>query len=1042
MAVVGEAHVVVRAITTGFQREVQNSLRRANVQGAGQQVAQSFSRGFNKNLQKNLTGVSGAFANIRANGREAADAFRRLVTAGYFLGPAIAALVGAVGALASGLVVLVSQVAAAVPALMALGGALAAIGQAFAVVKMAFSGIGEALKARSKDAKGAGRDNEAALRRIEDAERALARVIERNRETLIDSARNLADAENNLTKAREDAREELQQLAFDAEDAAISEKKAAIELERARETLLRVQDLPPNSRARREAELAFAEADLNLRRARDRNSDLAKEQDEASEKGVEGSDKVVEALQRLQEAQEDQARAARDGLRAQADAERDLARAREDAAKKTGGGAGDDAFDKLIPEAQAFVDLLLKIKEQFKAVKEEVQRQFLPRLGEALSLLVDSYFPALQRLLPETAKSLGETSKKFAEIVASQQNLKSFEVIGANNIYVIERLGTVAGNLVTVLFRLLEAAGPLTRRFADWVVTLTNGWVAASDTEEELSGLTETFNYAGDVAAQLGDIFKNIFDALMNIGRAAAGPGSAGEMLLTSFENATKKFADFTARISADGSLEAYFKRVVPNVEAIGRLFNELVMAFLALADDEGVGKFADSLGGAFSTIADALAKLLEGAPALGEFVDKFVEFLALFAESQSIQNFFSVLNFALDVLIKFFSNDVIMQITLGVTAFFGFVKAITFLKNVGVTALTILTGYGQKLFDIGKAVFGLPGMIGNLAAKLKVASVAFKLSGGGLSGLTAALSTFGITVGAPVLIAVAAIAALAAILVLAWQKSEIFREAVMALVGAVKDALGEAFDRILAAIQEVMPQVQSFGDIFKTIGDFLGTYVVPIIQVLLVTAIETAADTIVGFIKVIGGIIKIFQAVWSFIKGFFALFRGDTDKAAKLFSDAFRKLVDGLKLIWSGVKDIIFAPFKAAFNLVAKAWNKTVGTIEFTVPDWVKWTGVGALVAGKTFKVPSIPELARGGTVYPMSGGTLVKVAEAGRPERIEPLDEDGLSRRDRAIISMLAGAGGGQTFNIYPSPGMDERELAAVVSRQIAFQLRAGSV
>jgi phage-related protein len=1035
MPVVGDAYVIVRAVTTGFERDVQNALRRANLQNAGQQVSRSFSRGFGSGLQRQATGLSSAFADIRVNGRGAADAFRRLVTVGYFLGPAIAGVVGAVGSLAAGLVALVAQIGAAVPALAALGGALAALGQAFAVVKVGLSGIGEALKARSKDAKGAGRDNEAALRRIEDAERSLARVIEQNRESFIRSARELADAEDNLARAREEAAENLQQLNFDAEDAALSEKKATIELEKARERLLRVQDLPPNSRARREAELAFAEADLNLRRAKDRNSDLAKEQDKANKKGVEGSDEVVEATRRVQDAREQQAKTERDGLRAQTDAERALARAREDAAKGGGGAAGDDAFNKLIPEAQAFVDLLLKIKDQFKAIREEVQREFLPRLGEALSLLVDSYFPALERLLPATGKALGETAKKFAEIATSQQALRSFEAVGETNIYVIERMGTVAGNLYTALLGILEAAGPLTKRFSDWVVTLSEGWAAAFTTNEQVEKMTGIFNYAGDVAAQLGDIFGNIWDALMNIGRAAAGPGSAGEMLLTSFENATKKFADFTARIEADGSLEEYFKRVVPNVEAIGRLFNEIVMAFLRLGDEEGVAGFADGLTGAFQKISDALGELLQGAPALGEFLGKFAEFMLLFAESDSIQNFFSVLNFALDVAIKFFSNDLIMKIFLSTTAFLGFVKALTLLKNIGKATLTILVGYGQKFGDLLRLIPGVSGAMGTLTSAFRNAGVAYTMTGGGMTGMSAAFTTI-ITMAGPILAVVAAVAALVAIFILAWQNSEKFRDAVMGLVAAVKDALGEAFGRIMEEIKKFLPQIESISDIFRIIGDVLAVTVVPLLKVVLVEAIKMAADKIVGFIRVVGGISQIFKAVWDVIKGFFALLTGDTAKAKALFERAFINLVKGLKNIFSGITNILFAPFKAAFNLIARGWNNSIGKLSWSVPRWVP------IIGGNSISAPKLPYLAKGGTVFPSVGGTLVKVAEAGKPERIEPLDEDGLSKRDKAIISLLSGGKGGQTFNIYPSQGMDERELAAMVSRQLAFQLRAGSV
>jgi hypothetical protein len=40
-----------------------------------------------------------------------------------------------------------------------------------------------------------------------------------------------------------------------------------------------------------------------------------------------------------------------------------------------------------------------------------------------------------------------------------------------------------------------------------------------------------------------------------------------------------------------------------------------------------------------------------------------------------------------------------------------------------------------------------------------------------------------------------------------------------------------------------------------------------------------------------------------------------------------------------------------------------------------------------------------------------------------------------------LTKGGTSGATFNIYPSQGMDEVELASMISRQIAFQTRRGA-
>jgi hypothetical protein len=138
---------------------------------------------------------------------------------------------------------------------------------------------------------------------------------------------------------------------------------------------------------------------------------------------------------------------------------------------------------------------------------------------------------------------------------------------------------------------------------------------------------------------------------------------------------------------------------------------------------------------------------------------------------------------------------------------------------------------------------------------------------------------------------------------------------------------------------------------------------------------------------------------------------------------------------IFGGVRDTIVGAFRNAINFIIRGWNN----LDFTIPK-VKVAGIS--FGGFTIGLPDIPELAEGGIINPTPGGTLARIGEAGKAERVEPLDPDGLSKRDKAIIAMLSGStGGGITLNVYPSPGMNEVELAALVNRQLAFQLRRGA-
>ena len=294
MAIVGEAQVVVRAITAGFKKDVEDSLQ--SVQGSVRKIGEKTGKEFSASVSKGMGGTKGPFARLEKEAEAARKSFNKLIRVGYFLGPAIAGAVSAIGDLVFGLFAVGSAVGAAAPALAVLPAILSAIALAGVTAKLAFAGVGKAISALLKQKSGSGGGDETAREdRIADAQKRLARVYQQSAEQIAAANDRVRKAQVSLNKAYEEGAESLQQLGFDAEDAAIAQSKAALELERSRETLMRVQDLPPNNRARREAEMAFKEADLNYRQAVDRSNDLAKAQEYAARTGIEGTEEVLGA---------------------------------------------------------------------------------------------------------------------------------------------------------------------------------------------------------------------------------------------------------------------------------------------------------------------------------------------------------------------------------------------------------------------------------------------------------------------------------------------------------------------------------------------------------------------------------------------------------------------------------------------------------------------------------------------------------------------------------------------------------------------------
>ena len=268
------------------------------------------------------------------------------------------------------------------------------------------------------------------------------------------------------------------------------------------------------------------------------------------------------------------------------------------------------------------------------------------------------------------------------------------------------------------------------------------------------------------------------------------------------------------------------------------------------------------------------------------------------------------------------------------------------------------------------------------------------------------------------------------------YKKFEWFRDAVHVVFDAIKTVIGAVWTGIKAAFDIVWDAIKLVIELYWNL------YIKPIF-LLMLTIFKLAWDGIkIAFDFVWDAIKASIDFVWNkVIKPIFEAFGSVFSRVWDGIKGAFSKVWDFItgaigkaKDIFGGLGDTIKDAFKTAFNFVADIWNKTIGKIGFKAPSWL---------GGWEFSVPDIPKMAKGGVVQPRSGGMTAIIGEAGRPERVEPLDPDGLSKRDKAMITLLSGGavGGGINITVNPSPGMDEVELAALVNRQISFQLRRGA-
>jgi phage-related protein len=157
-----------------------------------------------------------------------------------------------------------------------------------------------------------------------------------------------------------------------------------------------------------------------------------------------------------------------------------------------------------------------------------------------------------------------------------------------------------------------------------------------------------------------------------------------------------------------------------------------------------------------------------------------------------------------------------------------------------------------------------------------------------------------------------------------------------------------------------------------------------------------------------------LWEKVWSGVVAYITFVKDMYVKAFRIMVDAGKFLIDKvmaipglLKSAFSGLFNIITAPWRAAFNFIADAWNNTVGRLSWSIPSWVP------VVGGNSISAPKLPKFHQGGTVPGAPGSEMLAILQAG--ERVTPAGANGGtvieirsggSRLDDLLVELLSGA------------------------------------
>ena len=417
---------------------------------------------------------------------------------------------------------------------------------------------------------------------------------------------------------------------------------------------------------------------------------------------------------------------------------------------------------------------------------------------------------------------------------------------------------------------------------------------ASSNANTNVSMMGETFKYAAPIAGALGFSVEDTAEAIGLMANAGIKGSQAGTSLRTIMNNLAGEvkicgsaLGEVTIQTTnADGSM-----RELSDILADCRgAFSQLSESEQAAAAEALVGKNAMS---GFLALMNAAPEDIDKLSSAIENCDgKSAEMAATMQDNLAGQ--LTILKSQLEELAISFGEILMPAIRSIVSGIQGFVDKLNSMdettKKVIVTIALIVAAIGPVLIVVGKVISAV-GTIMTIVPKVAAAIKAVK---GAFAGLNAVMAAN------PIILVIAAIAALVAAFIYLWNTSDEFRqfwidlwENIKAVAIAVWEAISTFFSQAWEAIKSTAETVwNGIKDFFTGLWEGITT---------LFTTVVTAIATFLS--SAWTGIQTTATTVWNAIKGF----------------------IDG---IWNGIKTAITSVATAIGSAVSNAWNGIKNTI------------------------------------------------------------------------------------------------------------------
>ncbi|MGI8514194.1 MAG: hypothetical protein ACR2NT_03455, partial [Acidimicrobiia bacterium] len=252
-----------------------------------------------------------------------------------------------------------------------------------------------------------------------------------------------------------------------------------------------------------------------------------------------------------------------------------------------------EAMAALSPAGRDFAQVLFDLKPRLDELRATAQQGLLPGVGRAIQELTNELFPLLNRVVGETARTMGQLAERAGEVFTSERWQGTFRVLSDAITPLLRSSAGAVFNLVEAFRVLAEAGQPLALWLGRLVVKGTELFKTFLQGAEESGSLAEFLERTRGTVERLLSIFGNLGQVLGDVLMAGQ---DLGRWLLRQFDDLTEGWADWTGSIEGQNALKQWFEDAKPVIIALGRLIGDVVKGFAGMSTTRGLPQLINQL--------------------------------------------------------------------------------------------------------------------------------------------------------------------------------------------------------------------------------------------------------------------------------------------------------------------------------------------------------------------------------------------------------------------------------------------------------------